>query len=89
MQDNFRAIVEEHTVGAVRERISQPVLGREVDEFDNKFSARLSLTFLNQEVTIEMAGACRANFGELGGVLLLTLLCCLSIGLRLSWILSL
>ena len=64
MQDDFRAIVKQNTVGAVREHIPQPVLRREVDEFDYQFSARLSLTFLSQEVTIEMEGACRADLCE-------------------------
>ena len=65
MQDNLRAVVEEHSVRVVRELVAESVLRGEVDELYDELGARLALSLLDEQVVVESQSDGRLDLGQL------------------------
>ena len=53
MQNNLGTIIEEHTVRAVGKHVAKTIFRAKVYEFDNEFSAWLTLRAMDKFVLIE------------------------------------
>jgi len=65
VQDDFCAVIEEHTVAAVREHIAKAILRAEVYELNDELSAKLALTRSHKQGVVECQCARWLNLGEL------------------------
>ena len=65
VENNFSAVIEEHSVRVVRELVAESVLRGEVDELYDELGARLVLSLLDEQVVVESQSDGRLDLGQL------------------------
>jgi len=64
VQDDLCAVIEEHTVAAVREHIAEAILRAEVNKLNDELSAKLVFRRRHKQVVVECQCARWLNLGE-------------------------
>ena len=82
VQDDFRAVIEEHAIRVVRQLVTESILGAEVNKLDDEFGARLILSLLDEQVLVKAKGDSLLDLGQFRGCLLLLIEVELWFGLR-------